>query len=422
MDPLFSHPNILVGTGLEDRLDARESENLRRFLEGAPGPLATSHSSSSGTSPGQLPDLPDGSNLAVNYRTREKEPSRRDSHSHDPNRGIPAPAGDLHPGSLTGRAAGRENSLPSAHPVPATTSSSAPESPAITNPAESFASPGSSVRSGMHPRQTLDLGFPRGLTGWNIRELGGSAQQKGSVTAGSAILREGNSFLVTLDQDLIIPQAPLNLTFTYEATFDTSDPASINDAFEAVLMAADGSPLVQSFAGGRDAFFNLTEQMSSALGTGTTETAVAEGKRVATDISQIPPGTAATLLFRLVNNDADVDTTVHILDVQLTSGDDHPPVVTVDLFQDTAPEGPGSESYRTDLHTNDVRVIGTATDDQGVALLEVQTDEGPFADITASLTDGQYSFDPGALTPGLHTLKVRATDTLSQVTQGAITF
>ncbi|MHB0954937.1 MAG: putative Ig domain-containing protein [Pirellulaceae bacterium] len=422
MDPLFSHPNILVGTGLEDGLDERESENLRRFLEGAPGPLATSHSSSSGTSPGQLPDLPDGSNLAVNYRTREKEPSRRDSQSHDPNRGIPAPAGDLHPGSLTGRAAGRENSLPSAHPVPATTSSSAPESTAITNPAESSASPGSSVRSAMHPRQTLDLGFPRGLTGWNIRELGGSAQQKGSVTAGSAILREGNSFLVTLDQDLIIPQAPLNLTFTYEATFDTSDPASINDAFEAVLMAADGSPLVQSFAGGRDAFFNLTEQMSSALGTGTTETAVAEGKRVATDISQIPPGTAATLLFRLVNNDADVDTTVHILDVQLTSGDDHPPVVTVDLFQDTAPEGPGSESYRTDLHTNDVRVIGTATDDQGVALLEVQTDEGPFADITASLTDGQYSFDPGALTPGLHTLKVRATDTLSQVTQGAITF
>ncbi|MHB8861524.1 MAG: putative Ig domain-containing protein [Pirellulaceae bacterium] len=258
--------------------------------------------------------------------------------------------------------------------------------------------------------------------GWNIGELGGTAQDRGTVTTGSAILREGDSFLVTLDQDLVIPQAPLNLSFTYEATFDTSDPASINDAFEAVLMAADGSPLIYSFAPERDAYFNLTEQMPRALGTGTTEEVVADGKRVSTDISQIPPGTAATLLFRLVNNDADVETTIHILDVQLTSGDDAPPVVTVGLTQDTAPQEPGSEPYRSDLLTNDPRVRGTATDDQGITLLEVQTDEGPFVDITAALANGQYSFDPGTLTPGPHSLKVRATDTLSQTSQSETVF
>ena len=119
-----------------------------------------------------------------------------------------------------------------------------------------------------------------------------SPQGKGTVTAGSAILAEGDSFLVTLDQDLVIPQVPLSLSFTYEATFDTSDPDSIKDAFEAVLTAADGSPLVYNFAPERDAYFNLTEQMPSVLGTGTTEEVVAVGKRVSTDISQIPPGTA----------------------------------------------------------------------------------------------------------------------------------
>ena len=156
-------------------------------------------------------------------------------------------------------------------------------------------------------------------------------------------------------------------------------------------MTADGSPLVYNFAPERDAYFNLTEQMPSALGTGTTEEVVADGKRVSTDISQIPPGTQATLMFRLVNNDADVDTTIHILSVQLTSGDDAPPVVTVGLTNDTAPDGPGSDPYRSDLLTNDPRVSGTATDDHAVTLLQAQIDDGPFADITAALVNGQYS-------------------------------
>ena len=103
-------------------------------------------------------------------------------------------------------------------------------------------------------------------------------REKGRSRRAVPMLHEGDSFLVTLDQSLVIPQAPLSLSFTYEATFDTSDPDSINDAFEAVLMAADGSPLVYNFAPDRDAYFNLTEQMPSALGTGTTEEVVADGK------------------------------------------------------------------------------------------------------------------------------------------------
>ncbi len=323
--------------------------------------------------------------------------------------------------SLVERAASLGNSRSAAGPLPATTSST--KLTAATSQAESFASPGSSsAPSGTRPSQTVNLGFANRLTGWNIQELGGSPQGKGTVTEGSAILHEGDSFLVTLDQDLIIPQAPLSLSFTYEATFDTSDPDSVKDAFEAVLMAADGSPLVYSYAPERDAYFNLTEQMPRALGTGTTEETVADGKRVSTDISQIPPGTAATLMFRLANNDADVNTTIHILSVQLTSGDDAPPVVTVGLTNDTAPDGPGSDPYRSDLLTNDPRVSGTATDDHGITRLEVQTDGGPLVDITAALTNGQYSFDPGNLPPGPHLLKVRATDVLSQASESEIAF
>ena len=45
--------------------------------------------------------------------------------------------------------------------------------------------------------------------------------------------------------------------------------------------------------------------------------------------------------------------------------------VTVGLTNDTAPDGPGSDPYRSDLLTNDPRVSGTATDDHGITLLQV---------------------------------------------------
>ena len=420
-DAWFSDASILVGTGLDDGLDAQGAENSSRLVDRDRGANRAPSSYDSGTSPGQLPDLPEGSDMGTGNPSRDRAPSRGDSHSGYSDRETPDSGGSLRQMALAERAASLGNSRSAAGPLPASTSST--QSTAITSHADSFPSPGSSrAPSGTRPSQTVNLGFANRLTGWNIQELGGSPQGKGTVTEGSAILREGNSFLVTLDQDLIIPQAPLSLSFTYEATFDTSDPDSVKDAFEAVLMAADGSPLVYNYAPERDAYFNLTEQMPRALGTGTTEETVADGKRVSTDISQIPPGTAATLMFRLANNDADVDTTIHILSVQLTSGEDAPPTVTAGLTHDTAPDGPGSDPYRSDLLTNDPRVSGTATDDHGITRLEVQTDGGPLVDITAALINGQYSFDPGNLSPGPHLLKVRATDVLSQASESEIAF
>ena len=268
----------------------------------------------------------------------------------------------------------------------------------------------------------MQLGFANGLAGWNVREIGGSADGKGTVTAGSAILTEGDSFLVTLDQTLTIPPDPLQLSFIYQASFDTTDRDSMNDAFEASLMDADGHPLVYTFAPDRDSYFNLTEEMPSAVGRGTTEQVAAEGTQVSVDISHLAADTEATLVFRLVNNDTDEDTTVHILSVELTSGGDAPPTVTVGLANDTAPAGPGSDSFLNDKLTNDPTLQGTAIDDDQVQQLEIQIDDGPYLDITASLTDGQYTYDPGPLAPGPHRASVRATDSLPQSTTTSLDF
>ena len=54
--------------------------------------------------------------------------------------------------------------------------------------------------------------------------------------------------------------------------------------------------------------------------------------------------------------------------------------------------------------------------------LEIQIDDGPFVDITASLSDGQYTYDPGPLDPGPHRATVRATDSLPQSATASLDF
>ena len=243
----------------------------------------------------------------------------------------------------------------------------------LANSGDALPANDQSLNSGLSPvmnppvTRTVQLGFANGLAGWNVSEVGGSPEGRGTVTPGSAVLHEGDSFLVTLDQDVVIPAAPLSLEFTYEASFDTTDPDFINDAFEAALIDADGNPLVYTFAPQRDAYFNLTEQLSSALGRGTIEEVVEDGNHVSLDISQLAEGTEGTLVFRLVNNDSDEDTTVRILSVELISGDDSRPAVTLGLANDTAPSGPGTDIYLTDKLTNDPTLQGTAVDDDQVA-------------------------------------------------------
>ena len=412
----FTESTGLVATGLDDGLEQPLSADGSTMRGGDTDRLASG--SNSGSSSNQSPNPSLEAELA---HEREIHRTNRTSGTTS----IGATTGDSQtvggalPTSPANRGGNFEYSTSSRDGAVAS-SLRATESP----PAPASAATPDSAETSRHApvTGTVQLGFADGLADWHVGEAGGSADRRGTVTEGSAILHEGDSFLVTLSTAVTIPEQPLSLTFTYEASFDTSDPDSINDAFEVALITATGAPLAYTFAPERDAFFNVTEDLPSALGRGTTETASATGNQVSLDISALAPGTQAVVVFRLVNNDADEDTTIHILSVQLTSSDDAPPVVTVGLINDTAPDGPGTDAYRNDLLTNDPRVSGTATDDDAITKLAVQVDGGPFADITVTLVNGQYRYDPGDLAPGSHRATVRATDTLSQTAESAIDF
>src|SRR5262249_6624971 len=108
-----------------------------------------------------------------------------------------------------------------------------------------------------------------------------------------------------------------SLSFSYvDLNFDTS-AHFVKDAFEAALLDDQGNSLVPTIGAGKDAFFNITEDTAAALGS----TATLSGQKTVTlDLSGVFPGTAATLVFRLVNNDTDTDTSVRITQAQLPPG------------------------------------------------------------------------------------------------------
>lgn len=94
----------------------------------------------------------------------------------------------------------------------------------------------------------------------------------------------------------------------------------MKDAFEVALVDASGKSLVLPIALKRDAFFNLTEGQTAALGAATRQ----NGQTVTLDLPALPTGKQATLVFRLVNNDQDANTRVSIRDVILESRSNTP--------------------------------------------------------------------------------------------------
>lgn len=127
-------------------------------------------------------------------------------------------------------------------------------------------------------------------------------------------LQEETFFSRAIERTFTIPASASALRFSFaDLQFDTTDPNAINDAFEAALVDANGNSLVHTIAQGRDAFFNLTEGQSAALANGTT----LNGQTVTLNLAGVAPGTEATLILRLVNNDADTTTAVQITDLEV---------------------------------------------------------------------------------------------------------
>jgi hypothetical protein len=211
------------------------------------------------------------------------------------------------------------------------------------------------------------------LDGWTVTVHGGTEPGKGSVRPGSALLHEGDSFLVGLERAFVMPERPAPLVFSYtDLAFDTSDPDSVNDAFEASVVDAQGHPLVHPFVAGRDAFFNVTEGVGLATGPSAAETGDAV-RTVTLDMAGVLPGTEATLRFRLVNNDQDTGTQVRILDVFVPT-DNLPPELGI---------SPAAQSVQYSDPVQPVTIA--ATDDH----------DGPLTIRTF------YSVDGGELTDGL---------------------
>lgn len=163
-----------------------------------------------------------------------------------------------------------------------------------------------------------------------------------------------------------------------------------SDAWEDTLPSSDATSLDLDSLDARSADARADSLIDSYLAAA----ALTGGETITLDLSNIFAGESATLIFRLVNNDSETGSSVRILGVG-TPGDDDPPQVTVDLENDTAPEGLGVEPYRTDRLTNDSTVVGTATDDLEVVLLEAQIDDGGFTDITGALAGGCAGEPPG---------------------------
>ena len=262
--------------------------------------------------------------------------------------------------------------------------------------------------------------FDNALTGWRSGESGGSNAGSGGVVASNchAVLREGDSFVVSLERSFTVPDQPTVLTFSYTSlSFDTTDN-SVSDAFEAALVDADGNPLVHTIDRDRDAFFNSSEGIAAAVGQGTTH----DGPLISVDISRLFAGTTARFILRLVNNDQDVQTSVRITQFGVSSATDAPSFHSsgTDAPVSTVQAGPLTD----DGLTFDVAVAGMISADNPIASLRAGFDGAPvasFVDVLAFAAlqpDGAFTLDlsalqrvfGGPLTDAAHVLHLIAED------------
>ena len=135
-----------------------------------------------------------------------------------------------------------------------------------------------------------------------------------ATDSGIIWLAEETSFTKKLERSMTIPAVPSTLSVNITGlNFDTTDLDSINDALEIALVDASGRSLVHTVGTGLNSFFNFTEGQPPQLAPGVTF----NGSNISVNLSQIAPGTVATLQVRLVNNDSDTATQVGITSIAI---------------------------------------------------------------------------------------------------------
>ena len=169
------------------------------------------------------------------------------------------------------------------------------------------------------------------LQGWEVYTYGdawGPGWGPGSVRSelAGAVLLEGGSFLVVLEQTFLLEPRTAAISFDMELSpgFDLRVDA-IPDAFEARLLDAGRRALVEPWEPGNTAYFNLQETLEQHTGPDVSVTALgATAWRVRLDTSGVAPGQPVTLSFSLVGGDRDDLSSVRILGVDVEIANEGP--------------------------------------------------------------------------------------------------
>ena len=143
--------------------------------------------------------------------------------------------------------------------------------------------------------------FSQALAGWSATSVGQSAHElPGHISANGSVARifENNSLLTSLSQTFTVPPNPQQLSLQIlDLHFDAAN-GGIPDALDISLLDSQSQPLLNPFAAGATAFFNITPGQPAGMSGGVAW----DGITVTADISQLTPGTSATLFIDLIGN------------------------------------------------------------------------------------------------------------------------
>ena len=241
--------------------------------------------------------------------------------------------------------------------------------------------------------------FDRGLSDWDRASVGAPAGRPSGrveLSGRSARLVEGESFLTTLSQSFDLPATASELRFDL-VSLRLASGGGLPDAFEATLLAADGSPLLDAHRAGATSFFNVTDGDEVTLGDGVSF----DGTTVRVDLTSVAGQSGVRLLLDLVGHPQDgaatSSSTVVIDNVSVDAGVviDNVTVTPLSLGMSAAGDlavGDIDGDGRTDLVVGDgSRVIQVADigDRATVTTRDVPGGAGPVAigDVTGDLVD-----------------------------------
>ncbi len=236
--------------------------------------------------------------------------------------------------------------------------------------------------------------FPVELT---VTDSAGNSAIQTAVISIDFVLREEMEFVREAAIALTVPTEPSLLSFTLDPiAFDLGDRNSINDALEVSLVDASGNSLLHTFQSDRDAFFNLTEEETVQLAPGITFDALTGV--VTANLAGLVPGSSATLIFRLANNDGDTNTSVGISNILLLDapeGTDAPSSGGLAQLADAPAAGPDFANLE-DVSTSIAAEYGLTSFDESSNLLHSEVTlrnigtfavDGPLYVVVTNLSD-----------------------------------